>query len=374
VVSLPVDLFETAKHPSALLLAHGNQAGDSVWVSHRRTIISDHQLKTVSEKSHRQSTTEIAKSLAVPYLNEAWEELSHLARLGDIATVHRGIEWEKKLRVKGNETGYREVYVQDKERENFAEGLAPLAKPFFAFESPPTKFLCVDPAQLRRGAHVIPKLGYPKIILNAKRKSTKPWRLAAFADYRGLAFYQTFTGVWPKDSSLTTALTAVLNGPVANAFVASHEIRDNTNDTFEAIPVPCLSREQCQEIEMLVRRYLVSLDFGKLTTYSGPLDPPDSPDMLLRTIDALVLDAYDLPPKLERELLDFFGDSPRQVPFEFHRYFPSDFKPCFPLREYLAEDFHEFTAGELRKRTTRPPEDILKALEVAAKRSSEESR
>ena len=71
---------------------------------------------------------------------------------------------------------------------------------------------------------------------------------------------------------------------------------------------------------------------------------------ILFRIDGLVLKAYDLPPRLERKLLDFFRRYPRPVPFPFPDYFSADFKPCIPLSQYLEMDIKQASAGELLKR------------------------
>jgi hypothetical protein len=64
-------------------------------------------------------------------------------------------------------------------------------------------------------------------------------------------------------------------------------------------------------------------------------------------IDSLILKAYDLPPRIERKLLDFFNDYPRPVPVPFPNYFPADFKPCLPLYHYLSMDSQQASMGEL---------------------------
>jgi hypothetical protein len=59
---------------------------------------------------------------------------------------------------------------------------------------------------------------------------------------------------------------------------------------------------------------------------------------LLR-IDALVLKGYNLPPRLERQLLDFFRGAQRLVPFPFTEYFPKSFVPTLPLWMYLSSEY-----------------------------------
>ena len=59
-------------------------------------------------------------------------------------------------------------------------------------------------------------------------------------------------------------------------------------------------------------------------------------DLMLR-VDAEVLQVYQLPPQLERELLDLFAGWPRVgVPFSFERYFPPHFEDCLPLHDLIA--------------------------------------
>jgi hypothetical protein len=59
----------------------------------------------------------------------------------------------------------------------------------------------------------------------------------------------------------------------------------------------------------------------------------------LLEIDAILLRAYNLPPRLERQLLDFFRGFKRRVPFPFTEYFPANFGPNIPLWMYLTSDF-----------------------------------
>jgi hypothetical protein len=73
---------------------------------------------------------------------------------------------------------------------------------------------------------------------------------------------------------------------------------------------------------------------------------------ILMEIDALIPKAYDLPPRLERKLLDLFRGHTSPIPFDFPDYYPEDFEPCIPLHKYLSMDFKQASAGELLKRIT----------------------
>jgi hypothetical protein len=59
-----------------------------------------------------------------------------------------------------------------------------------------------------------------------------------------------------------------------------------------------------------------------------------------------------MPPRLERELLDFFrgeGED-RLTTHGFGDYFPSDFEMFFSLSDYLSSDFEAGTAEALLRR------------------------
>ena len=94
---------------------------------------------------------------------------------------------------------------------------------------------------------------------------------------------------------------------------------------------------------------------------------PNAVCMLLQQVDAEIMRLYDLPPRLERQLLDLFSGHKRPgAPFDFRRYFPAGFEPCFPLHVYLSAQYQRSTAVPLHtqfKPVTDPA--ILAALEHA---------
>ena len=74
-------------------------------------------------------------------------------------------------------------------------------------------------------------------------------------------------------------------------------------ETLQKLPLP--SAHISREVESLIGEYVSACEGD-----DGPLfsSRPKSAQDLLMEIDALVLRAYDLPPRLERELLRFMGD------------------------------------------------------------------
>ena len=347
VTSLPDRVFD-ADHESAVLIATEPLPHHRAFVTHRKVRDAtvawqrfEWRHEVSSEDTVQLDIDDAENSIAVPELEAVWKRLRHYRKLRDLAETHRGIEWNLPLTVEGEETGNRDLLVRDKtDEEGFVLGVPPKASPFHCFQIPPLKFLDMRPESQRGSAYDRP-WDRPKAILNSLTKSRGPWRLAAFADTQGLPCYQTFTGVWPRSDVDPVALAALLNGPIANAFVATREGKKHiTIETLEAIPVPHFTEGQLTDIRRLVSQYLSATKRRDA----------QRPEQLLKRIDAVVLAAYALPPRTERLLLDFFNGQNRPVPFTFSDYFPPDFTPCFPLGEYLSPDFHEATAGRLLER------------------------
>jgi hypothetical protein len=370
IVSLPDSAFKPAQSDAIILLASKPKIkinGELTAVTHRRVYKADKDrffhFHIPSREDRATKTVDAAvANFGITELGAVWSFLERNEVLGNSAAIGRGIEWNLPLTIKFREgggrkllvreTGNRELLVRDKWQEGYKNGLPPKARPLFSYWCPKTKYLSMKPEHEDAGS-----FGRPwqdaKVIMNAKRGRRGPWKISAFADLDGLVFYQTFTGVWPHDPSLVHVLAAILNSPVANAFVATHEVRDITNETLKAIPLPLLSELSKDAIEDLVRRYVAAM---------SNVDDLAAADKLLRQIDAAVLAAYDLPPRLERELLDYFRNAKRKTPFSFNDYFPVDFRPCFSLSDYLSDDFRSSTAEEFGRPRELPPESVMQTL------------
>ena len=353
LTTLPDRAFD-ADHEVVLLIATDPIPHDRVVVAHRKVrdtnddwnrFVWRHAVS--SEESLRKSFSAATESLAVPELRAVWEALEHHETLGDVAVLHRGIEWNQPLTSQGSETGHRATFVRAAAKKGFTKGVPPRAR-FSCFETPEFRYLSMRPEDQRTTAY---KFAWeqPKVILNKSARSRGPWRIAAFADYEGWVCYQTFIGVWPTSNMCLVALAAVLNGPVANAFVSTREGKtDISVETLKCIPVPVFASAQIRSVNRLVAKYVHSMPHDKPMLQAQA----DSPEMLLKAIDAIVLEAYGLPPRLERSVLDFFnnhGDK-RPIDCEFADYFPSDLESHFSLAEYLSPDFREATVGGLLQR------------------------
>lgn len=373
VLSLPDNAFGTSDLETSLLIAHTPRvrASSRVHVDYSRVREHDwEQFKITYSPSEKTGETksidDAEKRLLVLPIPPLWQRLSDLPTLGEIAKLQRGFEWEgMPLRVKGVETGNRKIlikYRDNKQLPHYRMGIPPQADGWFPFEIPETAWLCMNP-KYERGNSYEKDWDAPKVILPKTAKHRGKWRIAAFADYDGLTFYQTYIGIWPTDGSLTTCIAAVLNSPISNAMVFGIEGKvDITTDTLSQIPIPIFSDENRERIESLVVAYKEAV---RIEPFKKLIDEPLA-DKLLREIDAEVLAAYELPPKTERQLLDYFNNEDRVTRVPFANYYPSDFTPSFPLRDWLTGRHAAATVESFLQLSRDIPSHIADALATAA--------
>jgi len=151
--------------------------------------------------------------------------------------------------------------------------------------------------------------------------------------------------------------------------MATHTVgRDVPSGALKAIPVPRMNPSLTSRIEALVQEY-TGIVQDHLQAFRGGR----TAERVLLEIDAAILEGYDLPPRLERSLLDYFNGhgERRPVSHAFGDYFPADFRPCFALADYLSDEFRHSTAKEFKTRREQPSEDTVRALEATAKAEKE---
>ncbi len=384
-VGLPDRVFHVSQQQSALLLARSPTSSDRKVVSVTYTHVSDKDREAfLSEYAFTRRDSEVKslqdaqERLTVVPLREIWDRLLYCSRLGTIAEIHRGVEWQPPF----DATKYTSTVA----KPGFVRGVLS-AEDSQSFQMQAVTFLCAKSEYRRRKAWNYP-WERPKTLLNAVRVSRGPWCLAAFGDHSGLIASQDFQALWPKNHWTPETLAAVLNGPVANAFVISHELdkRHNRIKTLKRIPTPELSKEEVEAIDSLVVRYvhltrpprstrsgsyqtrhvLGSMSAKELPLFGGDDSFAEAKQVLLE-IDAIVLKAYHLPPRLEREVLDFFRGADRPVPFIFREYFPESFVPAIPLWMYLSPSYKNNSAEFFLQRapaiTDQALIDTLKGIE-----------
>jgi hypothetical protein len=187
--------------------------------------------------------------------------------------------------------------------------------------------------------------------MSASRFSRDLWCVAAFADEEGLVCYQKFTALWPSGDWTIKSLAAVLNGPLAAAFVGVREdkIHIRSRDILKKIPLPKLDKGDILLLDSLVDQY-VQLRGG---------DRASQEKSLLLKSDAFVLDGYGLSPRLERVLLDYFRGYERPVDCDFGDYYPEDFESFIPLSVYISEYYSRSTAEDFIRNTPDVTEPFL---------------
>lgn len=351
---LPDRAFEDADSEVALLVATEPIPHDVCQIAFRKvndTAEAWKQFTLTHKASSEYETTrtavEAAETLAVYELPDVWKYLASYQTLNDVAKLHRGLEWKKKLVVKGKETGFRAEAVREKPADKFRLGVAPQTN-FGVFELPRLYYLSFLPEH-ERGRSYNRAWEKPKAIVNKSTRSRGPWRMAAFADAEGVAFYQTYIGVWPTTPDYDEViLAAILNSPLANAFVAAREGKtDITLETLKVLPLPRFTAAQQVQLRELIERYQ-----RRVTSLPMQTEVLDDPVRLLMQIDALILDGYHLPPRLENVVLQFFLGQGQNRPtvHAFEDYLPPDVDVYFSLSAHLSPKFKNATLGNLLER------------------------
>lgn len=295
-----------------------------------------------------------ADTLAVYELPNVWKFQSTYPTLKDVADLHRGLEWNKPLTKKGKETGFRTEAVRERRpSDEFRLGVAPQTT-FNVFELPRLYYLSMRPED-ERSHSFNREWEKPKAIVNKSTHSRGRWRMAAFPDSEGVAFYQTYIGVWPTTPDYDEVLlAAILNSPVANAFVAAREGKtDITLETLGDLPVPRFTARQRDRLRELIEEYQRSIS-------SLPMEANASVDLarLLMEIDAVILDGYHMPPRLENEVLQFFQGQGKDRPtrHSFGDYLPPDCQVYFSLSTHLSPKLKKATIGNWLERIGFGPE------------------
>lgn len=283
-------------------------------------------------------------ALAIPQLRHVWERLSNRPTLSSIATIRTGIRYKARKHYPNLETTFNK-----KVGKSCRLGIESVTNTFMQYAVTGQTYFSMDPELQENSAYLYPWED-EKVIVPASRCARGPWRYAAALDRDGLCVSRRFYAVWPKKEDTTlkvpaSVIAAILNAPVAVAYVYTHTSqKDIATKAYENIPLPRLNdlSKSLNVLAALVERYL------KLSHASHQNEA--SLRATLFEIDAEVLRLYDLPPQLERQLLDlFWGDTRRRVPFDFQGYFPPDFKPWIPLHAYISPTFYKSRVEKIRE-------------------------
>lgn len=364
VVALPDRVFRLSQLESALLVAKSPDlvAHPSVTVSYTEVADKDRE-RFLTEygytrrENQEKEVQETEDSFAVVALKEIWDRLSSFPRLGDVAEIHRGVEWQSPFD--------SERYLSSTKKSGFEPGLNSAAGNFLSFQTPPSIYLSTRLEHRKYDAFSLP-WDRPKIIMNAVRVSRGSWKIAAFTDETGLICTKNFHAIWPADPRWSVkGLAAVLNAPVASAFVALNASnRHIPGHLLTRLPIPRLGAGEIEALDRYVDHYLRTVEAlshigkGWFDEDSALLETEETRHALLQ-IDALVLKGYNLPPRLERQLLDFFRGAERPVPFLFTEYFPESFTPTIPLWMYISPEYKKCTVDYFLKHIPKITDPVL---------------
>ena len=332
LVALPDRIFAASTIESALLLARDQRPPAPALIIVRSTEVSDHDratfLRTGQTTTQRRLERPVGNppegDLWIPPLRYLWSYLESTPRLSDHFAIHRGIEWKSS---QGDAWSYQP-------RAGYRPGLhnARRARQF-TLQNP--VFLDCRRERLLYKAIDLP-WNRAKLVVNAARLSRKSWRIAATLDRNGLVCSQQFFGLWPKgrlsEAQLLT-FAAVLNGPIASAFLATHSPAKGIRiSAVKQVPIPSTLPFQ---VEKLVAEYVRRLQDSR-----GSDATEDKMQNLLTLIDAAVLEAYDLPPRLEQQLFEFFRGSDRPVAHAWRHWDEHNPAPGLTLAERVSGRFH----------------------------------
>ena len=352
ILKLPDGIFGASDVESSAVIARDLRTPVAKTIALRSTEVAERDrssfLKTGQTTVHRDVTRAVddqpAGRLWIPPLNDLWDYLKNHPRLSSVLRPSRGLEW----------TYSQDQATSDTEKPGYRLGFAN-ARHLQQYLPPRPIWLDFQPDHLRRGgAH---DWAQPKIIASATRLSRGAWCIGAFADPEGLLCSQQFFGLWPvapSSSPELLALSGVLNGPVANAFLAVNSPKDRFRASVVGdIPMPV---SLSVKLEELVHNYVALVQAPPILAGAD-----NELTRLLAQIDAAVLEAYDLPLRLERQLLAFFEGSERPVPHGWQHWDNLYPVPGLNLAERVSGRFRP--GGDWVRKIFQPlPEDQLSLL------------
>jgi type I restriction-modification system DNA methylase subunit len=366
---LPKNAFTYSRHETAMLICrrttenirtltnvHYNRVKAAEIDAFRRSHLVRHS-ETVPQQALGQAPD---YTLQWRELESVWRYCSNYLRFGSLARVGEGFSFVARTRRAENAVrpggkagaGYVTAYLG---------GIS--ETPIFG---QPQGKLCRDGADVIGTRRSAATPGIPQVLLNHAHLGM-PWLVRALLDSAGHAVSNNFMVVRPICRLPLEYFWAILNSPFANAFAyANRTSRHVLAGTVEKMPIPDASREEIDAVVQAAKVYLAVAKSSGVPMPSAP-DETAVKDALLR-MDAEVLRLYDLPPRLERQVLDIFSGKNRPgVGCRFDGYFPPDFNAWIPLHEYISDEYQKAASSEAIQRC-KPikSRDILAAIKETA--------
>jgi len=368
ICNLPDNVFAEAKHLSTVLLGRKRKSEkDITYIRVPKSGLNNFKTQ-YQAKEETVAKQELYKSencsFRVPDLKEIWEYCKEYDCLSDIADAGQGLVF------KGRDLPPNSITVSHDPFEGNVKGFCSYGKNIKITELPNEVYMNLSSDVIRRPQWGTAK-GIQQILLNYARVSNTPWRLKALIDKKGHPVNSNFIVIRPIENGIWTlnSLWALSNSPFANAFAYCNSMeRHNTAGMMRSMPVPFVSQD-LSRLEKLVEEYFELSKKQKQFALGSEDKPKNKKESCLLKIDAEVLRLYDLPPRLEKQLLDFFAGYKREgVDFDFHDYYPKEFNSYIPLRMFISKEFKNSTVENVKKWVDETRnKKIVKAWDNAAK-------
>ncbi len=325
IVKLPDNIFQHSSVETVLLLAYGEVQGTP-----------RHRFAALSKPAYKQFRHTRSIGWEQNPLERLWAELGGAAKLSSMVEIHRGIRYAA-----GFDTN-DPTFVSNVERAGFVPGLSQFGDDFRLYSIGRIQYLTTE-AQIEVGADWPWKS--PKVIVSAARKSRGQWVTVAAVDYGKLVCTQNFHCVWPDLGGLTTeVIAALINGPVANAWLSQQGGKRHSQVRFYAtIPLPTFSPTATELITRYVDRY------ARLQGTAEGMN-------VLLKIDAAVLDAYGLSQEAESELLAWFDGARRPGVPGFTEYGTEFEQARAEYRQELMSGINQRRVELIRRKSLSPAE------------------
>jgi hypothetical protein len=329
---LPDNAFHYSELETVLLTAYERRTSQPIWSSAQvkkadfqtftSTGMPTWQMKA-AESFIKQEIDSPDPHFWYTPMQPVWDALAHLPYFESIADIHIGIQHN--IPFKENQ----QSLVSSVPKANFVPGLTSVTDDFEPYIIQSFSYLNVDPAKMYRANALLLRWNQSKVITNAVRLSRGPWTIAAALDEKGLVCMQNFHGIWSHGQYPLEVIAALLNGPVANAFLSTHNTtKHNKLGTTRQIPVPELRPSQIRLIVSLVQEYISYRE-------QWLAQPERSKHFerlckgIIKQIDAEILAAYNLASHLERRLLTYFDGYAKPGPLGLMQIKPSPSKRLY---------------------------------------------
>jgi len=338
IVELPDRIFGVSQVESSALIAKHLRTGSDADAQIVATVVADRDRQAFLTHGHVTEKRQTTKSLSelpqgdlwIPPLGELWTYLADHSQLRSRLRPRWGMRWNYP----------QEQAERDTPADGYRLGLLKV-KGFRQYTGTRPTYLDFQLENLREGYDQ--PWSQPKLIMNAMRLRRGPWRAGAMVDLEGLLYSQQFFGLWPTRSMDTDdlfALCAVVNGPIASAFLSTHSPQERFRAAVVGrIPLPTTLPA---ELSRLVKKYY------ELTTSPDDIFEADAHlNALLKQIDDITLRAYDLPTHLIADLRRYFAEGSRPLSHSWSGAHDNLWHSAEPLNDDIAE------LGRVRRRFDR---------------------